>query len=422
MPNIHPFQGWRYNPEVVEDAGTVIAPPYDVISPREQDTLYQSSPYNFVRLILNSAPGESRYSESARVLREWIKQRVVIQDQPEALYLLDQTFLLNGEQVTRTGIIAALELEEMGKNILPHEQTIAKHIEDRYRLMESTKTNLGQIFMSYRDRTMTVESMADTVREEQPVLDIRVPEHGRYALWRMTNPEVIRSIRKVLANTSAIIADGHHRYKTALRYVREHPAVPGGDRVMVTLVNAFNPGMQVLPTHRLVRGVRVPLADIRKSLERFFTIAELASPEELMRELGTDREKDIVRLGLYHRASSTALLLMLRNEEQINGALKQGPRAYQLLDVNILHQFVLKEIFHLDTENQADLERLHYLRGNTPAPEQLREARDYDVACFVKPPDLETLFTVAEAGLTLPQKTTYFYPKVYSGLVFRFFG
>lgn len=422
MPTIHPFHGWRYNQDIVGDISKVIAPPYDVISPEEQEVLYQLSPHNFVRLILNSGIGEERYQESARVLREWIQQEALRRDEPEIIYLMDQTFTLNGEKVTRTGIIAALDLEEMGKNILPHEQTIAKHIEDRYRLMDATKTNLGQIFMSYRDESMTVESLANSVRETEPILEASIPNHAQYTLWGIMDQAVISEIRMALAQTSAIIADGHHRYKTALRYFREHPDVPGTDKVMVTLVNAYNPGMQVLPTHRLVAGVTSPLQDIRSQLDHSFDVTEFSTPEQVIRELPKNGQNGNVRLGFYHRGEDRSYLLTFRAPDRLDEVFGRTPREYQLLGVNILHHFILKEIFHLDTENQSHLERLKYIRGNMPATELLKQEQDYDVACFVEPPGLETLFSVAEAGLTLPQKTTYFYPKVYSGLVFRMFG
>jgi len=422
VPTIHPFQGWRYDPDLVGEISQAIAPPYDIISAQEQEALYRRSPFNVVRLILNDAAGEARYTEAARELQAWITQGAIRQDTPEAIYLMDQTFSLHGESVTRTGIIAALELEEMGTHILPHEQTSARHIEDRYRLMEATKANLGQIFMSYRDQSMTVETLADSVRQSRPVVDAVISGHGRYRLWRMTDPAMIRSIREILAATHAIIADGHHRYKTALQYFREHPGVPGSDRVMVTLINAYNPGMQVLPTHRLITGIDMPLDEIRNALERAFIMTELASPEQVIQALHNNGDGEGVRLGFYHRKTATAYLLTFRNQEALDGVFGQAPRVYQSLAVNILHHFILKEIFHLDTENQRDLGRLTYLRGTTPVADWLKEDRDYDVACLVHPPDLETLFAVAEAGLTLPQKTTYFYPKVYSGLVFRIFG
>ena len=422
MPRFYPFRGWRYNPEQVTDISQVIAPPYDVISPEEQEQLYVQSPYNFVRLILNQALGEQRYQEAARILREWSDQQVVVREPEGVFYLVDQSYLLNGEQVTRTGVVGALELEELGDSILPHEQTIEKHIQDRFRLMEESHTNLGQIFMSYRDQSLTIEALAGDVRSAPPVLDIQIPEHARYRLWKIADANAIRKIQEMLESTSAIIADGHHRYKTALRFFREYPDIPGSHRVMATLVNAYNPGMMVLPTHRLVRESSVDIDTLVRSLQDTFSVEEMSSPQVLLERMEIDRNPSAIHLGMYHKSSQNAYLLTFQNQALLEDMFPDTPRAYQRLDVNILHHFILKQLFHIDTDDQASLERLNYVRGCDSIREILKQQLPYDVAFFVNPPDPDSIFEIAESGLILPQKTTYFYPKIYSGLVFRRFG
>lgn len=419
MPEIYPFHGWRYNPEKVSDLSRVLAPPYDVISPQEQQNLYQSSPYNFVRLILNHNQGDERYHDAARALREWTANEGIVRDREPGLYLMDQKFEVRGESVTRSGIIGALELEELGENILPHEQTIDKHIKDRYRLMEETGTNLGQIFMSFRDESMAVESIAKKRREAPPLLDVDIPGHARYRLWNITSESDIRNIRQTLASTTAIIADGHHRYKTALQFAGDHPEVPGSDRVMVSLINAYNPGMLVLPTHRLVSNVQIEPDRLRSELGKYFHLEETGSPGETINRLRANHEAEGIHLGFYHKPSEMSLMLTFRREELLETEFPGASTEYRTLDVTILHHFLLKQLLNLDTENQEDLERVKYIRGNVPVTKMLQQERDYDVACFVNPPDFDTIFSIAESGRTLPQKTTYFFPKIYSGLVFR---
>lgn len=419
MPGIFPFNGWRYNVDKVPDPAQVIAPPYDVIDSTEQQQLYDASPYNFVRLILNKAEGEERYREASRILKEWTREGIIHRDQHPGFYLVDQTFDLKGETVTRTGLVGALDLEELGDDILPHEQTIDKYITDRYRLMEETSANLGQIFLSFRDKSLTVESVGEPVRTEEPLLDVDIPGHTRYRLWAITNQKDISRINETLAESSAIIADGHHRYKTALQFARDHQEVPGSNRVMATLVNAYNPGMSILPTHRLVKGVQTGIDELRKELQQFFHVEEFPAPETMLRQLRDTPSGDKTRLGFYHKQSGSAFLLGFHGENLLETVFPDAPDAYKRLDVNILHHFVLKEILDLDTENQEDLERIEYIRGNAPVMEMLRQHQDYDVACFVNPPDVDTIFRIAESGRTLPQKTTYFFPKIYSGLIFR---
>jgi len=421
VPKIHPFQGWRYNQDIITDIQNVISPPYDVITEEEQQQLYRQSPHNFVRLILNSTPGDKRYSDAAETLENWIGEKVIIRDDEPALYLMEQDFEIDGEPVKRTVIIATLELEELGKQILPHEQTIAKHIDDRYRLMESTLTNPGQIFMSYRDGSMVVESVAQEVHNAPPMINAKIDGHATYQIWKIQSTDKIQQIQKVLASSNAIIADGHHRYKTALQFKNNHPDIPGSDLVMVALVNAYNPGMMVLPTHRLIDDIEMEPKEIRSALEQIFDVEEQPSPDALMESLEKMSNGIPIPLGFYHRSSEMALLLLFRNEHLLQEVFQGTCPEYQSLDVNILHQFVLKQVFHIDTTEQDDLHRLNYIRGNRPVVEMLQDRNDYDVACFVNPPNLEDVFTIAESGLTLPQKTTYFFPKIYSGLIFRRF-
>ncbi len=422
MPRFFPFRGWRYNPEKVNDIGQTIAPPYDVITPAEQEHLYARSPYNFVRLILNKAPGEQRYHEAARFLREWEAHGIVVQEPERALYLMDQSYRLDGEEVTRSGIVGALQLEELGGSILPHEQTIDKHIQDRFRLMEESHTNPGQIFMSYRDQSLTIESVAEEVRTEQPIIDVRIPNHARYRLWKITTSETLRKIQRTLESTSAIIADGHHRYKTALRFFREYPDIPGSNRVMVTLVNAYNPGMLVLPTHRLVKDASIDISALVSSLRDIFAVEQVSSPQTLLQRMEIGHDHSAIQLGMYHKSSRAAFLLTFLKEDHLQDMFPDTPGAYQRLDVNVLHHFILKQLFQIDTDNQESLERLNYIRGCDLMPEMLEQQQDYDLAFFVNPPDLDAIFAIAESGRILPQKTTYFYPKIYSGILFRCFG
>ena len=412
MVNIFPFKGWRFNTDIVSDLSQVIAPPYDVINDADQSALYERSPYNYVRIILNRSAGNERYSEAEKTFSEWKKNEILIQDTDPSVYLLCQSFHQAEQQIERTGFITKLKITKLGGQVLPHEQTISKHINDRYNLMKATKANTGQIFMSYRDQTRTVESIMGAYEDDIPLIDV-VLDGIQYRLWRLTDEGEINTIQNVLAGTKAIIADGHHRYKTAYQYAHDHPEINGSDRVMVTLVNAYNDGMNVLPTHRIIRGK--PIDDDRfiKKIKGRFDIEKKSSAAELLNEMDQRRSSDTINLGVLTRVGN-AYLLSYKGKENWTRDLST---ASQALDVNVLHQLILKPACGIDTRDQNDLGYLGYIRGNEPPMEMIKNVSDYDFIFFVNPPDLDQIFDVAETGETMPQKSTYFYPKVYSGLV-----
>ena len=412
MPKIHPFKGWRFNTNIVGDISQVIAPPYDIINDADQAALYDRSPYNYVRIILNRSAGMERYSKAAKTFSEWKKNDILKQDTDSSIYLLCQSFRQDEQQIERTGLITKMKVTKLGGDVLPHERTISKHINDRYNLMKATKANTGQIFMSYRDQKRTVESILGSYKDEIPLIDA-VLDGIRYRLWRLTDEGQINTIQDVLAGTKAIIADGHHRYKTAYQYAQDHPEINGSDRVMVTLVNAYNDGMHVLPTHRIVYGKPIDDDQFIKKIKGRFDIEKKPSTAELLSEMDQCRASDKINLGALTRVGN-AYLISYKGEENWSSDLST---ASQALDVNVLHQLILKPACRIDTRNQHDLEHLAYVRGNEPPLEMIKNASDYDFIFFVNPPDLDQIFEVAETGEMMPQKSTYFYPKIYSGLV-----
>ena len=417
MVNISPFKGWRFNTDIISDLRQVIAPPYDVINDADQSALYERSPYNYVRIILNRSAGNERYSEAAKTFSKWKKNEILIQDTDPSVYLLCQSFFRDDQQIERTGFITKLKITKLGGQVLPHEQTISKHINDRYNLMKATKANTGQIFMSYRDQTRTVESILGSYKNEIPLIDV-VLDGIQYRLWSLTDERQINTIQNVVADTKVIIADGHHRYKTAYQYAQDHPEISGSDRVMVTLVNAYNDGMHVLPTHRIISGKPIDDDQFIKKIKDRFDIKKITSASELLSEMDKCRTLDTINLGVLTRVGNS-YLLSYKGEENWSTDLSTVSQA---LDVNILHQLILKPVCGIDTNKQHGLGHLAYVRGNEPPLEMIRNVSDYDFVFFLNPPDLDRIFKVAEIGETMPQKSTYFYPKVYSGLVMAGIG
>ena len=415
MAKVSPFKGWRYNPENINKIEDVFVPPYDVITPDEQQQYYRKSPHSYIRINLNNTPGSERYFSAANTLNMWIGSGILLEEDQPAIYVLSQSFELNGTMVNRVGCICSLELSELGETVLPHEQTIDKHLDDRYDLMKSTKANSGQIFMCYKDDDMILEKIYNNIKSEPSVK--AALDGVDYKIWPIINEAIIKEFVNGMRNKTLVIADGHHRYKTALKYEKNHDGLDSKE-VMVTLVNSNNPGMQIMPTHRIIRGIELSITDIKKEVGHFFSYNEFHGAEKLLIEMDkADSQKNI--LGLYHRSSNTGLLLKFEAFDLLKSKMSDQSRELRELDTNILHSFLLKEVFNIDTNRQEDLNYLSYLRGNKPAIKMLDKEEDYDVVCFVNPPSLDDVFNIAERGETMPQKSTYFYPKVYSGLVTR---
>ena len=363
MANVSPFKGWRYNPENIGNIEDVFVPPYDVITPDEQQQYYRKSPHNYIRINLNNTPGSERYFSAANTLNMWIGSGILLEEDQSAIYVLSQSFELNGTMVNRVGCICSLELSELGDTVLPHEQTIDKHLDDRYDLMKSTKANSGQIFMCYKDDDMILEKIYNNIKSEP---SIKVDLDGvDYKIWPITNEAIIEKFVNGMKNKTLVIADGHHRYKTALKYEKNHDGLDSKE-VMVTLVNSKNPGMQIMPTHRIIRGIDLSITDIKKEVAHFFSYSDFYGVEKLLIEMDkANSEKNI--LGLYHRNSDTGLLLEFEAHDLLKSKMSDQSRELRELDTNILHGFLLKEVFKIDTNKQEDLKYLSYLRGNKSA-------------------------------------------------------
>ena len=416
MAKVSPFKGWRYNEDIITLLGDVIVPPYDVITKEEQDGYYDKSPYNYIRINLNNTPSEEKYLSAANTLNMWIGSGVLVEEQKPAIYILSQSFILNGARVERISCICALTLSELGDDVLPHEQTIDKHLDDRYKLMSSTSANSGQIFMCYKDEEMSLETLHKNLKSK-PSIDVELDD-VQYKIWPVTDINAINQFVISLESKKLVIADGHHRYKTALKYSKNHPS-PQSEKVMVTLANSKNPGMQILPTHRIIKKLDVSIPDIKKSLNEYFTFEEFEGVEQLLTRMEKSKNKKGV-LGLFHKSSNTGLLLEFCAWEVLENDVDHKMDVLKKLDTNILHRFLLNGVFGIDTNKQADLENLSYLRGNN-SPKKMLNKVEYEVVCFVNPPSLDDVFTIAENGEVMPQKSTYFFPKVYSGLVTRNF-
>jgi uncharacterized protein (DUF1015 family) len=284
--------------------------------------------------------------------------------------------------------------------------------------MESTSANSGQIFMCYKDEQMVLEELYNNIKNE-PSISVTLDEVG-YDVWPITDNVTIQKFVSMIDKKTLVIADGHHRYKTALKYAKNHKS-QDSQQVMVTLVNSKNPGMQIMPTHRLLTNMDKNIEDIKKDIMTHFSYKEFVGADKLLREMKTLETQGCI-LGIYQKKSNTGLLLEFKSWDMLDKIMADKSKSLRELDTNILHRFLLKDVFNIDTNRQDDLKHLSYLRGNKSAIDMLDKEENYDIVFFVNPPSLDDVFSIAEAGEVMPQKSTYFFPKVYSGLVTRCFN
>ena len=424
MANIFPFPALRYNPNKV-NAKDVLTQPYDKITPEMQDKYYARSPYNLVRVILGKAePGDDDkndvYSRAAENLRQWREAGVLTPDPEPSVYLYAQEFTAPGEKHSRTrrGFIAAGQLHDYDDRVVfRHEQTLSKPKSDRLNLLRATRTHAGQIFMLYTDPAKKIERHFD--EQGEPVLDV-VDDYGvRNRLWKVSSPKVIADVQAAMKDKKLIIADGHHRYETALNYRDERRASgktkdPNAayERVMMTFVNTEDSGLVILPTHRVVHGLKnFSTSDFLKKTEAAFAVteADVADPVSAL----ADKE-DGARLLAVTRDG--AYLLGAR-QEKVAELLAKFSAAQRELDVLVLHKMVLEGVLGMTEESIRNQEHINYLREASEATARVRNG-GAQVAFLMNPVRIEQMSAIAFAGEVMPQKSTDFYPKLLSGLAF----
>lgn len=434
MAEIQPFRALRYDPEIVPDPAAVVTPPYDVISPEAALRYHARHPYNAVRLILAredppDATGRDRYDRAARAFAAWRAHGVLRRDPEPALYLLEQECTLpDGSRCRRRGILALLKLEEYDRRVIfPHERTFSRHKDDRLRLMRACPANLEAILGFYAGPAEPVTGLLDALTAPPPALQLRDEEGVIHRLWVLADRAGIGRLQAVVASQPVFIADGHHRYETALTFRNERRGGPSppAEFVLAHLVHAEDPGLVILPTHRLLRErTAVAPAALRERLAAHFDLHETpidrTSPEsglqralEELRGEGPERTACALFWG-----GDSIVRLTLANGSVVEALLAAGhPPAYARLPVAILHRLVIEEILGVPAQAERD-DAIGYTRDPREAFLAVRSGRAA-LAMFLNPPRVEDVRTIASAGGRMPQKSTYFYPKVPSGLVFN---
>ncbi|PYV49360.1 MAG: DUF1015 domain-containing protein [Acidobacteria bacterium] len=427
MAHIEPFRALRYDPARVALAD-VATQPYDKISPSMQERYYAASPYNLVRIILGKrvatdGPNDNPYTRAASFFRDWRQQGVLRQDSEPSIYRYTQQFSLPGsnKQLERQGFIALGRVEDYSANVVfRHEQTLAKPKADRLDLLRATRAHFGQIFMLYSDPSAEVESaLANT---SSPSAEVRDEYGVLHQLWKVSDPALIELVRSSMQDKKLIIADGHHRYETALNYRNERRAEAGAapaphmpyEFAMMTFVNMDSPGLVILPTHRVVRGVpEFSMDSFRTGASNYFSV------EEADGNVTASRATAMIREAAH---TGTSMLVVARERVFLLSRPKAPASAFgnmsfrqQSLDVVQLHKCLLEGVLRISEEAIRDQQNVTYVRDAEEAIAMVRNDQA-NVAFLMNPARMQHVRDIAFAGDVLPQKSTDFYPKLLSGL------
>lgn len=420
MTKIAAFKALVYNQEKIKDLSKVVCPPYDIISPAKQLYYHNLSPNNLIHVLLSKdIPGKDRYQQAGEYFHDWIKNKVLVQEKIPAIYFYSHQYLIKGEKRTRLGFISLLHLGDKNSSVYAHEHTRMEAKEDRLRLLRQVKANLSPIFVLFPDKKRIIQYLHQQyLKDKKPFIDIIDDEKNNHKLWRIDFPEVLESIRAKMFNENIFIADGHHRYEVACAYrdeikkkLGQATGEEGFNYVMAYFTNVDSLGLTILPIHRLVQLDRtLDMDSFLSSLKDYFYVEEVKDKTRfffLMEKAG--RTEHI--LGMYHNKKYWHI--RLRNVKILDKMISDKPREYRSLDVSILNYIVLKDILKLDLDDKQII-------TFNPHAEELIEKVDSDtsyIAFFLNPTKIQQIVTVALGGNKMPPKSTYFYPKVLSGLV-----
>ncbi|MCK5915088.1 MAG: DUF1015 domain-containing protein, partial [Deltaproteobacteria bacterium] len=415
----------------IDDIATVTAPPYDVITGPGKDDLLARSPYNVIRLILGKAAQEAgtarpqkEFAEAASTFSKWTAENILIDDSEPALYDLEEEFEAVGKRYCRRGFIGLLKLEGKKSAVRPHEQTLKAPKEDRLELTRHCRANFSQIFTLYKDQKNVVEKALKQARKTETMLTFTEAGITR-RLWRITDPEAINAARVHLQNREIFIADGHHRYETALLYQQERNAAATKlhdnqpwNYVMSYFSSMSSPGLAILPTHRMLANFPTPDADeLRKHLAEFFTLEECPANSydtpNLLAKL--EDNKNIPSFIFLAENFNSPLLLTLKKDAAAR-VLNKLPEALAALDVSVLQQLVFNHILKISI---ADMEQQRYTRYTQDAAIAIDAVNNgtAQIAVLLRSTRIEQVSEVASNGEKMPQKSTFFFPKLATGLL-----
>lgn len=422
MADLRPFRGWIYDQNRV-DLNKVLAPPYDVLSGEERDELAASDEHNCVKLILPAGEGDAKYQEAQRLFAAWQGDGSLRRSERPSVYRYHQVFshpLEPERTMTRRGFIAGVRLHDFSERIiLPHERTLKGPKIDRLKLMSATRAHFSQIFTVYSDPSGSSDQLFESAEQKSAVVDGTTADGTRHRMWEVSDRELIGALKRIVDPLELYIADGHHRYETmlALRGVLEEEAggtlAPNSSANFGTLFvsNMDDPGMVVLPTHRLVHSVEGFEPDeLLKQSSKYFDLEEVAKDVGAIRDALARRQRPAFVAVFPDRDMATIFELRDR-PESLQGVLGE-------LDVTVLHGLVLEEALGIDRKAQEAKTNINYIKSDEGALVQVAEGKG-QVCFMMRATPVSQVKAVSDAGEFMPQKSTFFVPKIASGMVFR---
>lgn len=418
MAEVKALRALRFTPKA-GPIGELVCPPYDIISEEQRKAYLAANPCNLIRLEL-PREGETPYAEAAAVYQSWLAEGILAQDEQPGLYIYEEEFEALGRTHRVKGLQCRVKLAEFSEGVvLPHEETLSKAKADRFELMKACGTNFSSIYSLYFDQNRTIRGLVDELSSGQPTQQWRDGEGVTHRLWCVYDPATVARLEGMFADKKLYIADGHHRYETALNYrrhLREQGAPVGdADYILMTLVNMEHEGLVVFPTHRIVRGLeRYDRAALLSACAAGFEISEVPGGLSEAQALLDERyAQGKVAFVLYDGAYT---LLTLTDGEAMARLAPDHSAAWQGLDVSVLHSLVLERCMGIDKENMANQKNLIYTRDAAEAVAAV-EGGSANCAFLLNPTRVEQIAAVAAAGDKMPQKSTYFYPKIITGAV-----
>ncbi len=451
MATVAPFKALRFNPQKIEHMEDIVTPPYDIIDEKTQAAFQARNPYSMIYLDISKSPGkgdesDERYSSARNYFTKWQEENILLRDELPTIYLYTIDYALpSGQRLIRKGLVALVELSEFSEGVVkPHEETFATVTADRLRLMDTCQAQFSQIFSLYADEGANIIATLEEGLPENPLCEVKDVDGGIHSIWPVEDKEILANVQKLFSEKSVYIADGHHRYSTSLQYRQMISEREGGiseqspyNYTMMYLCPMEDPGLTVLPTHRLVSlpdDVIPGLPSMEELVELMSSVFELeeitgGSREILVAEV-LDRmdeklaaaKKDQIMFGLYHALEDRCFLLTLKVEALQTKSLAARPQALRELDVVVLSDLVIGDILGLDYERSEHDNLVRYFADPDEALDvAVKESIDKEnflpLLFLMNNTQVQQVKRVADENLIMPHKSTYFYPKILTGLL-----
>jgi len=439
---VRPFKALRYNIKLFNSPDEFLCLPYDIINRKQQDEFYKKGPYNVIRLTLGKTYStdtkkNNQYTRAKKYLDIWKKKNILLKENTPSIYLYEQKYILPFTDETKTirGFIALLKLKEYKeKKVLPHEEVLTKPLEDRFNLTVATNTQFSAIYGLYHDKKNIIDNIIDDfINHNKPIINYKEAKNLHHKFWQIDDLNIIKKIQKIMQKKIIYIADGHHRYQTMLKYQSyyrkrynipkklEHPV----DYIMMFFVNMDHQGLSILPTHRVLYNLKeMRLKTLLEHIKDYFHLQIYNfsdEKEELkIRKIWSEDLKRIGRkmhaFGVYIKNLNRYFLLTLKNEEAYMKMSKiKKSKYWKKLDVSIIHTLLIDYILHITKKDISNQIYIDYTKDFTEAIEKVKNGK-HQVAIILNPPKVREVVKIANRGEKMPQKSTYFYPKILTGL------